>query len=102
MFGYSLSNSNWLGSYVVILSGFVLGQASNKNANGKRTACSDTEKNQCWEVNAKFDKMTYWNHDTLPSNDDTILRSFHWFTIAEAVSIYIHFLPNHISLFTGS
>ncbi|WZZ49365.1 hypothetical protein YC2023_049472 [Brassica napus] len=65
-------------------SGFVLGQASNKNANGKRKACSDEEENPCWEVKAKFDKMTYWNHDTLPSKDDTILRSFHWFNIAEA------------------
>ncbi|KAL0862404.1 hypothetical protein Bca101_041522 [Brassica carinata] len=66
-------------------SGFVLGQASNKNANGKRKACSDTEENPCWEAKAKFDKMTYWNHDTLPSKDDTILRSFHWFSIAEAL-----------------
>ncbi|KAF2604196.1 hypothetical protein F2Q70_00024776 [Brassica cretica] len=56
-------------------SGFVLGQASNKNANGKRKACSDEEENPCWEAKAKFDEMTYWNHDTLPSKDDTILRS---------------------------
>lgn len=71
----------------VIPSGFVLGQASNRNANGKRKACSPTEENPCWEVKAKFDKMTYWNHDSLPSKDDTFLRSFHWFSIAEAVSV---------------
>ncbi|KAJ4891968.1 hypothetical protein Rs2_31716 [Raphanus sativus] len=66
-------------------SGFVLGQASNKNANGKRKASSDTEENPCWEAKAKFDKVTYWNHDSLPSKDDTILRSFHWFSISEAL-----------------
>ncbi|VVB02707.1 unnamed protein product [Arabis nemorensis] len=66
-------------------SGFVLGQASNQNANGKRKACSSTEENPCWEAKAKFDKMTYWNHDNLPSKDDTFLRSFHWFSIAEAL-----------------
>ncbi|CAN8317277.1 unnamed protein product [Cochlearia groenlandica] len=66
-------------------SGFVLGQESNRNANGKRKACSGAEENPCWEVKAKFDKMTYWNHDNLPSKDDTFLRSFHWFNIAEAL-----------------
>lgn len=71
----------------VIPSGFVLGQASNLNANGKRKASTPTEENQCWEVKAKFDNLTYWNHDTLPSKDDTFLRSFHWFSIAEAVSV---------------
>ena len=75
----------------------MLGQASNKNANGKRKACSDEEENPCWEVKAKFDKMTYWNHDTLPSKDDTILRSFHWFSIAEAVSI-VQFLSTPLSI----
>lgn len=79
----------------------MLGQASNKNANGKRKACSDEEENPCWEVKAKFDKMTYWNHDTLPSKDDTILRSFHWFNIAEAVSIYISYLDRFISVSCG-
>ncbi|CAA7029453.1 unnamed protein product [Microthlaspi erraticum] len=66
-------------------SGFVLGQASNRNANGKRKASSPEEEKPCWEAKAKFDRMTYWNHDTLPSKDDTFLRSFHWFSIAEAL-----------------
>ncbi|CAE6038899.1 unnamed protein product [Arabidopsis arenosa] len=66
-------------------SGFVLGQASNLNANGKRKASMPAEENQCWEVKAKFDNLTYWNHDSLPSKDDTFLRSFHWFSIAEAL-----------------
>lgn len=37
-------------------------------------------------MKAKFDKLTYWNHDTPPSKDDPFLRSFHWFAVAEAVS----------------
>nr|BAF00371.1 hypothetical protein [Arabidopsis thaliana] len=44
-----------------------------------------TEDNQCWEVKAKFNNLTYWNHDSLPSKDDTFFRSFHWFSIAEAL-----------------
>jgi len=68
-------------------SGFVLRQASNLNANGKRKASMPTEDNQCWEVKAKFNNLTYWNHDSLPSKDDTFFRSFHWFSIAEAVSV---------------
>ncbi|KAH1089022.1 hypothetical protein J1N35_003417 [Gossypium stocksii] len=38
-----------------------------------------------WEMKAKFDKLTYWNHDTPPPKDDPFLRSFHWFTVAEAL-----------------
>lgn len=44
------------------------------------------EDSNCWEMKAKFDKLTYWNHDTYPSKDDDFLRSFHWFAVAEAVS----------------
>lgn len=94
---YSLAIGMFICCCLSSPSGFVLGQASNKNANGKRKACSDEEENPCWEVKAKFDKMTYWNHDTLPSKDDTILRSFHWFSIAEAVSI-VQFLSTPLSI----
>ncbi|KHG22591.1 Serine carboxypeptidase-like 15 [Gossypium arboreum] len=61
--------------------GFVLA----KNNSGKRKACDVSEGNSNdWEMKAKFDKLTYWNHDTPPSKDDPFLRSFHWFTVAEA------------------
>ncbi|XP_010517287.1 PREDICTED: ribonuclease H2 subunit C-like [Camelina sativa] len=66
-------------------SGFVLQQASNLNANGKRKASSITDENTCWEAKAKFDNLTYWNHDNLPSKDDTFVRSFHWYNIADAL-----------------
>ncbi|KAK8317374.1 hypothetical protein V6Z12_A13G107500 [Gossypium hirsutum] len=56
-----------------------------KNNSGKRKACDVSEGNSNdWEMKAKFDKLTYWNHDTPPSKDDPFLHSFHWFTIAEA------------------
>ncbi|KAL5775468.1 hypothetical protein ACOSP7_013025 [Xanthoceras sorbifolium] len=69
-------------------SGFVLG----KKSLGKRKVSEMSEvSSNCWEVNAKFDKLTYWNHDTLPSKDDAFLRAFHWFAVAEAgLSVYIH------------
>ncbi|XVE51681.1 hypothetical protein DITRI_Ditri02bG0061100 [Diplodiscus trichospermus] len=63
-------------------SGFVLG----KNISGKRKACDASEgSSNNWEMKAKFDKLTYWNHDSPPSKDDTFLRSFHWFPVAEAL-----------------
>ncbi|XP_031269886.1 ribonuclease H2 subunit C [Pistacia vera] len=63
-------------------SGFVLG----KKSTGKRKVSDTSEENStCWETNARFDKLTYWNHDTCPTKDDVFLRSFHWFTISEAL-----------------
>lgn len=63
--------------------GFVLGK---KNL-GKRKVSDMSEANSnCWETKARFDKLTYWNHDTYPSKDDAFIRSFHWFSVAKAVS----------------
>ncbi|XVF27249.1 hypothetical protein REPUB_Repub14bG0090400 [Reevesia pubescens] len=63
-------------------SGFVLG----KNNPGKRKACDGSEgSSDNWEMKAKFDKLTYWNHDSPPSKDDPFLRTFHWFAVAEAL-----------------
>ncbi|KAJ4702565.1 Ribonuclease H2, subunit C [Melia azedarach] len=63
-------------------SGFVLG----KKSLGKRKVSEMSEEDSnCWEMKAKFDKLTYWNHDTYPSKDDDFLRSFHWFAVAEAL-----------------
>ncbi|CAI0392578.1 unnamed protein product [Linum tenue] len=60
-------------------SGFVLG----KKSIGKRKV-SDVNSN-CWEPSAKFENITYWNHDTIPSQDDTFIRSLHWLSVAEAL-----------------
>ncbi|KAK4751205.1 hypothetical protein SAY87_004687 [Trapa incisa] len=38
-----------------------------------------------WETRAKFERMTYWNHDSLPSKEDPILRSLHWLPLAEVL-----------------
>ncbi|WCJ28480.1 hypothetical protein M5689_010177 [Euphorbia peplus] len=64
-------------------SGFVLGK---KNAQ-KRKATESCEQNYSdrWEVNAKFENITYWNNEGLPSQDDTFFRSFHWLSVAEAL-----------------
>ncbi|KAL2524468.1 Ribonuclease H2 [Abeliophyllum distichum] len=59
-------------------SGFILGKKSSE----KKT---NTETSDCWEANAKFQNVTVWNHDSLPSNDDAFLRTFHWFAVAKAL-----------------
>ncbi|GLU22598.1 hypothetical protein SLE2022_386620 [Rubroshorea leprosula] len=64
-------------------SGFVLG----KKSLGKRKFCDDASEGNtnCWEMKAKFDKLAYWNNESLPSKDDAFVRCFHWFAVAEAL-----------------
>lgn len=63
-------------------SGFVL----QKKGLGKRKASDMFEGSEnCWETNAKFRNITYWKHDSLPSQHDTFLRSFHWLAVAKAM-----------------
>ncbi|XP_038893586.1 uncharacterized protein C12B10.15c [Benincasa hispida] len=62
-------------------SGYVLG----KKSLGKRKASEQDQNSSPWQVKAKFANITYWNHDTLPSQDDTFQRSFHWLTVAQAL-----------------
>ncbi|KAL5664557.1 hypothetical protein ACJX0J_024665, partial [Zea mays] len=33
---------------------------------------------------AEFQSITYWNHDTAPSAEDSLPRCFHWLTVANA------------------
>lgn len=42
-----------------------------------------------WETNAKFQAITFWNHDNLPSQDDSYVRSFHWLAVSKAVSFCV-------------
>ncbi|KAI3506298.1 hypothetical protein L1887_28655 [Cichorium endivia] len=63
-------------------SGFVIG----KKASGKRKASKDdVGPTASWEMNAKFQNITFWNHDNLPSKEDAFLRAFHWFDVAKAL-----------------
>lgn len=72
------------GTYFLLLSaGFVIG----KKSPGKRKASDMSEQNSnTWEITAKFENITYWNHDSLPSKVDAFVRSLHWLSVAEAVS----------------
>ena len=73
----------WLISFSLFV-GFVIGK---KNfVKRKASDMSEEKTSNCWEVNAKFQNLTYWNHDTIPSHDDAFFRSFHWLAVAEAVS----------------
>ncbi|KMZ71765.1 hypothetical protein ZOSMA_175G00030 [Zostera marina] len=62
--------------------GYVLGKKD--GVKGKELKGSDEESND-WSSYAEFQNITYWNHDDMPSNDDPIMRCFHWFTIADAL-----------------
>ncbi|KAH0985142.1 hypothetical protein GBA52_012319 [Prunus armeniaca] len=62
-------------------SGFVLG----KKSLGKRKANTSEGNSNCWEMNAKYKSITYWNHDSLPSQDDAFLRCFHWLSVAKSM-----------------
>ncbi|KAM1234972.1 hypothetical protein ACFX2I_004499 [Malus domestica] len=63
-------------------SGFVLG----KKSLGKRKASDNSDgSSNCWEMNAKYKSITYWNHDCLPSQDDAFLRCFHWLSVAKSM-----------------
>ncbi|KAK7844633.1 uncharacterized protein LOC111993128 isoform X1 [Quercus suber] len=64
-------------------SGFVIGKKS--FVKRKASDMSEEKNSSCWEVKAKFQNLTYWNHDTLPSHDDAFSRSFHWLSVAEAL-----------------
>ncbi|KAK8941615.1 hypothetical protein KSP40_PGU017577 [Platanthera guangdongensis] len=46
----------------------------------------DEFRRNSWESLAEFQNLTYWNHDSLPAKHDPIMRSFHWFAVADAVS----------------
>ncbi|KMZ74399.1 Hydroxymethylbilane synthase [Zostera marina] len=69
----------------MISMGYVLGKKD--GVKGKELKGSDEESND-WSSYAEFQNITYWNHDDMPSNDDPIIRCFHWFTIADAVSTF--------------
>ncbi|XP_071703447.1 uncharacterized protein [Rutidosis leptorrhynchoides] len=63
-------------------SGFVIG----KKPSAKRKALdANAEMAASWETSAKFQNITLWNHDNLPSKEDTFLRAFHWFDVAKAL-----------------
>lgn len=42
-----------------------------------------------------FDKLTYWNLETPPNSDDTVVMAMDWPELAEAVSSFIR--PDNIS-----
>lgn len=76
-----------------MLAGFVIG----KKTSGETTGCKISEGNlNFWEMKAKFGSITYWNHDSLPSQDDAFLRSFHWIAVAEAVTLFSQLFVIHI------
>lgn len=38
-------------------------------------------------VTSVFDKMTYWNLETLPNPDDSVVMAMDWTELSEAVSL---------------
>ncbi|XP_058072036.1 uncharacterized protein LOC131220998 isoform X2 [Magnolia sinica] len=58
--------------------GFVLERKSPVDQSNKRKRAKGLETSEgdsnCWEARAKFQNITYWNHDNLPSKDDAFLH----------------------------
>ncbi|EES06339.1 hypothetical protein BDA96_04G060000 [Sorghum bicolor] len=50
----------------------------------KRGQNSDVEVSN-FVSRAEFQNITYWNHDTMPSAEDSLPRCFHWLTVANAM-----------------
>lgn len=69
--------------FFLLSPGFVL---EKKTAGKEKTLDASEQNSNCWEARAKFHDIKYWNHDTLPSKDDSFYRCFHWFSVANAVS----------------
>ena len=83
MLNYDVSSNFEYSIFTIyFLAGFVLG----KKSLDKRKV-SDISDGSCWEVNAEYKSITYWNHDSVPSQDDAFLRSFHWLPVAKTVSM---------------
>jgi hypothetical protein len=61
-----------------------------KKSEGKDKQNSDSEVSN-FVSRAEFQNITYWNHDTTPSAEDSLPRCFHWLTVASAVSIISSF-----------
>ncbi|XP_011626605.1 ribonuclease H2 subunit C [Amborella trichopoda] len=54
--------------------------------NGQKEKAPKNEgESNCWKARATFQNFTYWNHDSLPSQDDAFVRCFHWFPVANAL-----------------
>ncbi|GMH02676.1 hypothetical protein Nepgr_004515 [Nepenthes gracilis] len=70
--------------------GFVLGKKNPGKGKaqkilGKGEAFESEWNSNSWEMLAKCRNMTFWNHDSLPSQDDASMRSFHWFAVSKAL-----------------
>lgn len=71
-------------------SGFILGKRNSNKGNtktagkGKAPESSNSSENN-WEMLATCGNMTFWNHDSLPSQDDPSMRLFHCFAVAKAL-----------------
>ncbi|OEL23404.1 hypothetical protein BAE44_0015576 [Dichanthelium oligosanthes] len=61
------------------------GYVLEKKSGGKDTQNSDGEVSN-FVSRAEFQNITYWNHDTTPSAEDSLPRCFHWLTVTNAVS----------------
>ncbi|XP_020394024.1 uncharacterized protein [Zea mays] len=51
---------------------------------------------------AEFQSITYWNHDTTSSTEDSLPRCFHWLTVANAFCQTVRRNPNSHDICTSS
>ncbi|KAI3824408.1 hypothetical protein L1987_05867 [Smallanthus sonchifolius] len=63
-------------------SGFVIGR---KTVAKRKASDTNGGTTASWQMNAKFQNITFWNHDNLPSKEDAFLRALHLFDVAKAL-----------------
>ncbi|XP_074264648.1 uncharacterized protein LOC141587118 [Silene latifolia] len=72
-------------------SGFIIGKKkfsedkTNRIHGGRKASEISNGNDNTWEMLAKSGNMTFWNHDSLPSQEDASLRLFHLFSVAKAL-----------------
>jgi ribonuclease H2 subunit C len=66
--------------------GFVLEKKNSKREMvSSKGSTSEKGGLDTWNATASFQNITYWNHDTIPSESDTFNCCFHWFAVADAI-----------------
>jgi hypothetical protein len=74
-------------SVVLHVSGLILDEVS-LNENSILNLKAGSKKQADWNVVGKFDAMSYWNWDKIPSDGDVMPQLLQWARLAEAVSYH--------------
>lgn len=51
-----------------------------------------TSESRVHDIDQSFKKITYWNLDRIPSQNDAIVSALDWINVSKAVSHYTHLI----------